>query len=130
MNITNLRHSVFIWFFTNLIGAFGLWIILNMEIPFYALILVSLILSIPAIVLLIPALYILEFIDGAAKRITFSLTATLGICAVILMVLMAIVSDDNGIAAEIGQMTLPYVVAAPLCFITTVEISITRRLKS
>jgi uncharacterized membrane protein len=130
MLLAYLRQSLLIWFFTNLKGTVILWIILPGEIAFHQLMIVSLIFSLPAVVLLLPALYILDFIDGPPKRIAFALISTLSICAVVLMLFLAIVPGFGDHSAVIGRMLLPYVGAAPICFIVVAEVSAVRKIKS
>jgi hypothetical protein len=130
MLLAYLRQSLLIWFFTNLKGAVILWIILLQEIAFYQLMIVSLIFSLPAVILLLPTLYILDYIDEPPKRITFALISTLSICAVVLMLFLAIVPGFGNHSAVIGRMLLPYVGAAPICFMIVVEVSAIRKIKS
>jgi hypothetical protein len=128
--LTHLRQALLIWFITNLTGSVALWLILFKGFIFYQLLMASLIFSIPAVILLIPALYILNFIDGPTKRIAFALISTFGICATVLMLFLAVVPGFGENSAEIGKMLLPYVGAAPVCFITIVELSTVRKIKS
>ena len=125
-----LRQALLIWFFTNLKGSIILWIVLPGEINFYELLLVSLTFSIPAVILILPALYILDFIYRPSIRIAFAFISTMGICAVVLMILLAVVPGLGDNSAEIGRLLLPYVGAAPICFMIVAEVSAIRKIKS
>ena len=117
------RQSLLIWFATNLTGTTLLWLIAGPgAVPFYQLLAVAMIFSLPALVMLIPSLYILEFIETSPKRLAFALTCTLTISAVVLAIFLTQISIS--VDAQIGKMFLPYVVAAPVCFITVVERSV------
>lgn len=114
------RQSLQIWFSTNLIGTILLWLIAERgSFPFYQLLAVAMLFSLPAILMLMPSLYILEFIASSTKRLAFAFTCTLTISSVVLALFLTQIPLT--VDAEIGKMFLPYVVAAPVCFIVVVE---------
>lgn len=129
-SVSYFMQSSLIWLLTNVIGSSVLWIILERALGYIELLALSSLFSIPAIALVIPTLYILEFIQEPGKRIMFAVFSMLAICAIVLMIFMVIIPNKGDTAIQIGKLLLPYVVAAPICFIFVVEVSMIRRFKS
>jgi hypothetical protein len=118
-------ESLAIWTIT-LVGGLITWIIILGSFPPIAVAVLPALLSVPALMLLVPSLYMMHWIGEPFNRILFSLLCTTTLSTIAFCIACALL-EVSPIDLIIGM--LPYIIIAPFAFILVAECSIIIRHK-
>jgi hypothetical protein len=112
----SILSSLFVWLLTGVIGSCVISVTEFLGLELYETLALSLIFSIPALILLIPNFYFLESALGKAYKMTYAFFSILFISGIVVMVLLAIIGGVPFEGKTFMEIILPYVFAAEFSF--------------
>jgi hypothetical protein len=112
----NILSSLFVWLLTDVIGSCVVSVTKIIGLELYETLALSLIFSIPALILLIPNFYFLESVLGKASKMTYAFFSILFISGIVVVTLLAIIGGLPFEGKTFIGIILPYALAAEFSF--------------
>jgi hypothetical protein len=110
--LTIITRSLLIWLSTSILASLVNWINQTTGLGLPEVILLSLAFSLPALVFLVPVLYLLDSITDRRHRVLYSFTSVITLCLVVIVLFLQIIKS-LGIDKEIIISLLILIVWLP-----------------
>lgn len=114
--IATLKPSFRIWICTSLLASLFHWINQTTGMGIEKIFLLSLILSAPAAVMLVPILYFMNLLPHNLSRVTYGFASVLVICAIEVVLFLRIIKGFPIDRQTIIIVLTPYILAAEVSF--------------
>src|SRR5687768_13629565 len=111
-----ITRAFLIWLTTSILASLINWLNQTTGLGLPEVILLSLIFSLPALIFLMPVLYLLESIGDQKHRILYSFVSVLTLCLMVVLVFLQITNRFSIDKTTIINLLMPYFFAAEASF--------------
>lgn len=111
-----ILESILIWLCTNLLGSVFHWLNHTVGLNFIEITAVSLIFSLPALLILIPNFYILHSLTGKHTRLVYAVSSILILSLIVTFIFLEFTKGYAFPDGKLIVLILPYVLSAEVSF--------------
>lgn len=109
-------RSIYIWILTGILGSIYPWASGTIGLAFHEVVVLSLVFSLPTILILVPSLYIIQRISGYWLKVIYAATSVLVVSLSIIGVVLFVLNGYWYARDILIPLLLPYIIAAEFSF--------------